>query len=72
MKIIECCPFYNETIVASCHIKESEKWIDEFHVTESNRTFKYGEKEYCFPEDLKKNPIVHYQKVLLSRSILEE
>ena len=43
-----CCPFYNENLVADINIKEASKWVDEIHVTECNKSFKYGNHDYCF------------------------
>lgn len=48
MKIIECCPFFKENLVARLHIEESSKWVDEIHITESDRTLQYKEKPFCF------------------------
>lgn len=43
-----CCPFYNENLVANVNISEASKWVDEIHITECNKSFKYGDHEYCF------------------------
>lgn len=48
MKIIECCPFYNENLVADIHIRESENWVDEIHIVETDRTFQYNTKSFNF------------------------
>lgn len=48
MKIYEFCPFYKEQLIADIHIKESKKWVDEIHVTETNRTFQYAPKDFVF------------------------
>ena len=56
-KIILCCPFYNENLVASLNIEEASKWVDEIHITEFNKSFKYGSHQYQFQND---NVKVHY------------
>ena len=33
-KIILCCPFFNENLIANLNIEEASKWVDEIHVTE--------------------------------------
>ena len=48
MKIIECSPFFNENLIADVHIHESSKWVDEIHITESNRTLQFALKSYDF------------------------
>jgi len=48
MKIIECCPFFNENLVAKIKIEEGEKWIDELHIAECDKTFRYKDKPYTF------------------------
>lgn len=48
MKIIECSPFFRENLVAKVHIAESSKWVDEIHITESDRTLQYKEKPFYF------------------------
>lgn len=40
-KIILCCPFYNENLVADINIAEASKWVDEIHITEFDKSFKY-------------------------------
>lgn len=62
MKIIECSPFFNEHIIGEIHIREASKWIDEFHLTECNRTFKGGIKEYCFNAN-NNSGFLHYHKL---------
>ena len=61
MRIIECCPFYNENLIANIHINESLKWIDEFHVTEANYSFKMSPKEYNFNLDQKSPKVFYHQ-----------
>lgn len=63
MKIIECCPFFNENTIAEVHWKESKKWVDEFHITESNRTFRYGAKDYNFNPELQADDKLYYHKL---------
>jgi hypothetical protein len=60
MKIIECCPFFNENLIADIHIRESARWVDEIHIVETNRTFQYGPKDYVFDVD---HPKVRYHAV---------
>lgn len=48
MKIKLCCPFYNENLIAGVNINESSKWVDEIHITEANKSFKYTSHDYCF------------------------
>lgn len=61
MKIYECCPFNNENLVSLIKIKENEKWIDELHVIESNKNFRYDDKKYNFIYQNEK--IVRYHKI---------
>jgi hypothetical protein len=60
MKIKLCCPFYNENLIASINIEESSKWVDEIHVTECNKSFKYTAHDYCFDTF---NPKVFYHQL---------
>ncbi|MCL4487629.1 MAG: hypothetical protein M1570_05810 [Chloroflexi bacterium] len=60
MRIVECCPFYNESLVARAHIAESSRWVDEIHIVESNWTFQYAHKGYAFENT---HPKVHYHAV---------
>ncbi|MBN4046644.1 hypothetical protein JYU02_01450, partial [bacterium AH-315-P15] len=46
MKIIEFSPFYNENLLLGIKTAEARAWIDEVHVVESNRTFRFAEKPY--------------------------
>lgn len=48
MKIKLCCPFYNENLIAGINIDEASKWVDEIHITECSKSFKYTPHEYCF------------------------
>ena len=52
-----CCPFYNEHLVARINIEEASKWVDEIHITEFDKSFKYTEHPYEFDVDGDK---VHY------------
>lgn len=45
-----CCPFFNEKMVARINIEEASKWVDEIHVTEFNKSFKYTNHDPCFGE----------------------
>ena len=47
-KIILCCPFFNENLIANLNIEEASKWVDEIHVTEFDKSFKYKLHEHCF------------------------
>lgn len=48
MKIYQCSPYYNEQLIANINLEEASQWIDEFHITESNRGFQGKNKEYNF------------------------
>ena len=61
-KIILCCPFYNENLVANIQVCEASKWVDEIHVTECNKSFKYGPLDYCCNLE-KENPKVRYHQL---------
>jgi hypothetical protein len=68
MKIIECSPFFKETMLAKVHVQESSRWVDEFHIVEANRSFQNTPKEYCFDSRLTSQyPKVHYHPVDVSR-----
>ena len=62
MKIIECSPFFNENLVANIHIEESMKWVDQFHITESNYSFKMGKKDFNFTPE-QQYPNLYYHKM---------
>lgn len=53
------CLFYNEARCADLMIAESQSWIDQIHICESNRTFRGGTKEYLFASDSPK--VVHHR-----------
>ena len=59
-KIILCCPFYNENLVADINIAEASKWVDEIHITEFDKSFKYTSHDYVFQNDCEK---VHYHQM---------
>lgn len=61
MKIYECCPFNNENFIASIKIAENKSWVDELHITECDRTFKYGNKGYTYDGD--PSGMVKYHKM---------
>ena len=62
MKIYQCCPYYNESLIAEINIKEASKWIDEFHITEGNLNFQGQERNYIFNSG-KEYDIVKYHKI---------
>jgi len=69
MKIIECCPFFKENLIAEIHIKESAKWVDEIHITECDMTHQYREKAFYFEhENLEK---VRYHKLSAKKLFLK-
>ena len=35
-------PYYNEDLIAKLNITEASKWVDEIHITEFDKSFKYG------------------------------
>lgn len=59
-KIILCCPFYNENLVADINIAEASKWVDEIHITEFDKSFKYTSHDYMYQNDCEK---VHYHRM---------
>jgi hypothetical protein len=59
MKIYQFVPFYNENLVAKINLLESSKWIDQFHVTETNFTFQGKEKSYNFNQFEFSNLVYH-------------
>lgn len=61
MKIIECSPFFNENTVARIKIEEGVHWIDELHIAEADKTFRYQEKPYTFAHA--GQPLVHYHQL---------
>jgi len=64
MKIYEFSPFYNENMLLKIKAAEAKSWIDEIHVVESNRTFRYGHKPYQFkPEEFKQRRprVIHHK-----------
>ena len=60
MKIYECSPYFNEKLVANLKISESQNWIDELHIVESNSTFKGENKNYTFSSNVSN---VKYHKI---------
>lgn len=57
-----CSPFYNENLVANINIAEASKWVDEIHITECDKSFKYTPHDFCFKlED--SNDKVFYHKL---------
>jgi hypothetical protein len=61
MKIYEFSPFFNENLIAEIKIEEAKNWINELHISESDRTFRYAPKEYYF--SFHNEPIVKYHKL---------
>lgn len=60
-KIIMCSPFYNENLVANVYVNEGSKWADEIHITECNKSFQYGNHDYCFKLDRPNNKVHYHQ-----------
>lgn len=48
MAIKLCMPFYNEHLISGINIREAAKWVDEIHVTECDRSFKFTPHPYEF------------------------
>lgn len=46
MKIFEVSPFFNEKLILKLKIENSLGVVDELHVTESNRSYKYLKKSF--------------------------
>lgn len=63
-KIILCCPFFNENLIANLNIEEASKWVDEIHVTEFDKSFKYKLHEHCFHN---RNEKVYYHPMDASK-----
>ncbi len=61
MKIKLCCPFYNENLVAKINIAEASKFVDEIHLTECNKSFKYKEHNYCFEKQSDNKKLFYHQ-----------
>jgi len=59
--IFEFSPFFEENVVAGIKFEENSGWVDQFHVTEANRTFKYNSKELVFGHA--DNPRVRYHTI---------
>jgi hypothetical protein len=51
MKIKLFVPYFNEQMLAKLNIISSLKWVDEFHLTESNYTFQGVKKDFNFNFD---------------------
>ncbi|MCH4242407.1 MAG: hypothetical protein LKF81_10990 [Prevotella sp.] len=60
-KIIMCCPFYNENLLANLNIEEASKWVDEIHLTECNKSFKYTDHPYCFHLNHANSKVFYHQ-----------
>jgi hypothetical protein len=59
LTISEFSSFFNEHIMANIKVSENASWIDAFHITESNRTFRFAPKDYQSRELSEK--IVHHR-----------
>jgi hypothetical protein len=59
MTIHEFSSFYNESILAQLKIEENKKWVDKFHITESNRDFRFRKKDFNFNID--NDSVKHYK-----------
>jgi|694.fasta_scaffold23555_5 hypothetical protein len=59
MAVHEFSSFYNEKLVSGLKVEENSKWIDFFHFTESNRDFRFNQKEYLFEHPSPK--VIHYR-----------
>jgi len=69
MKVIECCPFFKENLIAEIHIQESAKWVDEIHITECNMTHQYKKKEFFFEHETKDKVV--YNKLNVDKIFAE-
>ncbi len=68
MKIFEFSPFFKENLIAKCHIQESIKWVDEYHIVETNYKHQYSPKEFYFDLSLlQEYSKLHYHKVDVSK-----
>lgn len=63
MKIYQCCPYYNEKLIANININEASKWIDEFHIVEANRSYQNKKRDYDFELMFGPNAKVKYHKL---------
>lgn len=59
MKVYELSPYNNERLVASIKMDESRSWVNELHVTESNRTFRNQPKIYSLEASHARHVIHH-------------
>ena len=68
MPIHEFSPFYNENLLAELKVLENSNWIDKFHITESDRDFRFNKKDFYFNithpsiDYLKLNGFLHFQR----------
>ena len=46
MKIYEISNYLNEQLILDIKAENNQENVDEFHVTESNSTYKYNKKEF--------------------------
>lgn len=58
-KIKLCMPYFNEDLVASICIHEAQKWVDEIHITEFDRSFKYTSHPYEFKHQNEEKVFYH-------------
>lgn len=61
MKVVECSPFFNENLIAKIKIAEARTWVDELHIIECNKSFRFGDKSYSF--EFADDPLVHYHQL---------
>ena len=59
--IFECCPFNNENLLSRIKLEESLGFVNELHLTESNRTFRYSTKSWSF--EVGGDPRLRYHRV---------
>jgi len=64
--IREFSPFFEENLVAGIKFEENSTWVDEFHIVEANRTFKYEPKELVFA--YAQRPKIRYHKLNADRA----
>jgi hypothetical protein len=71
MKIIECCPFFNENLIANIHIEEASKWVDQIHITEADYSYQYGRKSFNFNQ-LYNSGKLHYHPIEVENIFLKK
>jgi hypothetical protein len=53
MKVYEYSPFFNEARVLQIKLREADRWVDEVHLCEADRTFSYSPKPLYLASILK-------------------